>query len=223
MSLATMHLLGKRGYGLLTQTEGTLISRLIEPWQNGFTQIVGARYTVGADAHVLTMLRPLNVVTFSKAAVAGQAVVNVTADPGVYNVLGTLATANNPIQANDNVVYEAADGTFVIDTVASVALPAITLNTNLPVGGVAVGGHFWFFGLATDTNPNNNEVHPSFNALANTIFTLGRADGLVSIPDHPLLSLGGGKYQPLILQSNNVSAAGTLESVAAEYYRRPAA
>lgn len=221
--LATEHVLGRRSYGKNTQTAGTIIKQLVEPWPNAWTRITGYRQTVSTTAHLLTLMRPFNLTTFSADAAAAQAVVNITADPGAYSAAGALATANNLIAANDWVVYEAADGTFVMDVVSSVSTLAITLTANLPTGGVKKNGKFWFFGIATDTNPNNNQANPRWNAAASTLFTLSRADALGSIPDHPLLNLGKGRYQPLILQIDNGTAASTMESVGVEYVRKAAA
>lgn len=217
------YVIGRRNYGRLTQNAGTIISRLIEPWRGGYTRVTGVLTTTSTTAHILTLLRPLNRTYFTAAALASQAVVNIAADPGVYNANGTPATGNNVLAANDWVAYQAADGTFVVDTVSSVATLAVTLTTNLPTGGVALGGLFWTFGLATDTNPNNNQAHPRWNLAASTQNVFGRSDGMTSIPDHKLLDVGGGKNQPLILQVDNGTAASTIESVGVEYVRRAAA
>jgi hypothetical protein len=223
MSDYAERVVGRRNYGRLTQNSGTVITRLVEPWRSALTRITGVFVKTSTTAHILTLLRPCNVTTFSAAAAASQAVVNITADPGAYSAAGTLATANNVIAASDFVVYEAADGTYVLDTVSSVATLAITLTTNLPTGGVLAGGKFWFYGIVTDTNPNNNQAHPRWNLDASTATVLGRADGLTSIPDHPLLNVGGGSYQPLILHVDNGTAASTIESVGVEYVRKAAA
>jgi hypothetical protein len=223
MSLATEHVLGKRNYGKVTQTAGTAIVRMVEPWQNGWTRLTMVRYTCGTTAHTLTLMRPFNVVTFTALGASGQAVVNISADPGHYSLAGTIATADNLIAGGDYVVYEVADGSYVVDTVASVSTLAITMTTNLPTSGVAIGGRFWWFGLAADTNPNNNQANPIYNAVASSVLTLGRSDGLCSIPDNRLLNVGKGKYQPLILYDANATAAGTIESVGVEYIRKAAA
>lgn len=220
-----------RGYGKLTQTAGTVITRLLRPFANMFTRLLYAAYTAGATAHTLTVMRPLGVTTFSADADSGQAVVNITADPGAYstNTGGVPRTANNPIAANDFVVYECADGTFALDTVSSVSTLAITLSNNVPTGGVKSGGKFWFFGIITDTNPADALAHPQYTLAANTVTTLGgtaseSVGGVVGTIAHgPLFSsLAGydGKYQPLILHSGNATNAGVLEEAISLYSDR---
>src|SRR5258708_3059183 len=111
--------IGRRNYGRLTQNAGTVITRLIEPRQSAFTRIMSVFTKTSTTAPILTLMRPLNRTYFTADAAASQAVVNIAADPGDYP--SGVRTADNVIAANDFVVYEAADGTFVLDTVSSVA------------------------------------------------------------------------------------------------------
>jgi hypothetical protein len=215
--------IGKRGYGRNTQTAATVIVQLVEPWpKGGWTRLSSLIYRAGANDHLITVMRPCNMVRFAADAAAAQAAVVLTADPGVYNVKGTLATANNVIAASDYVAYKAADGTFKVDTVASGSGVSPTLTTNLPTGGVKAGDPLWFFGIVTDTNPNNNQAHPRFSGVASTTLTLTGGAGLGTIPDHKLLDLGNGQGQPLVIISDNVTAAGFLENVGVEYVYRSA-
>lgn len=217
------HVIGRRNYGRLTQTAGTVITRLIEPMKNGFTRITGVHVKISTTAHILTLMRPFNRCTFTADAAAGQAVVNISANPGTYTVQGTLATPSNAMAANDFVVYECADGTYALDTVSSIATLAVTLAANVPTGGVIKGGYLWFFGLVTDTNPNDNQASPRWNLDVSTATILGRGDGLTSIPDHKFLDVGKGSYQPLILHVDNGTAASIIQSVGVEYVRKAAA
>ena len=221
-----------KGWGKLTQNAGTVITRLITPMQNMFTRLLYLVYTAGATAHTLTVMRPLGVTTFTADAASGQAVVNIAEDPGAYstNTGGTPRTANNGIAANDFVVYEAADGTYVLDTVSSVSTLAITLSNNLPTGGVVEGGKFWFFGVIGDTNPADALAHPQFTLAASTVTTLGGSPGeavggiVGTIPHGELWAdmdvRHDGKNQPLIIHSGNATNAGVLEQVVAAYSDR---
>ena len=217
---------GLRGYGKLTQLANTVITRLVEPVRGAFTRLVYAEYTAGVTAHTLTVMRPLNVVYFTAVGAAGQAVVNISADPGAYPANCQLA-ANN-IAANDFVVYEAANGTYVLDTVSSVSTLAITLNNNLPTGGVALGGKFWWFGIITDTNPADNNPHPQYTLAASGLTSLGgkaghSIGGFVGTIPNPNTNFGAGndgRYQPIIVHSGNATNAGVLEQVTAIYTGR---
>lgn len=212
-----------RGYGKLTQNAGTVITRLIEPVRGSYTRLASVWYTASATAHTLTVMRPLGVTTFTAAAAASQAVVNIAADPGDY---ATTTVADNLIAGSDFVVYESAyPGLFVLDTVSSVSSLAITLATNLPTGGVLQGGKFWFFGVIGDTNPSNGLVHSQFTLAANVTTYLGSDPGesiagfIGTIPGYSGSGLSG-MYEPMILHSGNATNAGVLEKVTAIYTGR---
>lgn len=237
-----------RSYGRLTQTAGTAIVRLIQPIAGAIARLMYLVYNAGATAHTLTVMRCLGQTTVASAAAGGQQVINITADPGKYSTTfpnGTSSVADNNISANDYVVYQCADGTFVVDTVSSVSTLAITMTNNLPTGGVAAGAPFWFFGITTDTNPSDGLAHPFFNMPQSTITTLGSSSGEAggggfssSVP-HPTFftpptgSLawngnpagpGGinqnGQGEPLLICSNNATNQGYIEEAVAAYSDR---
>jgi hypothetical protein len=229
--------------GRKTAAGGTAFAQVIPPFSNqggpgpgvtpnvlqnsgntrqGVTHITTLIYDIGTTIHTLTMMRPLNYTTFSAAAAASQAVVNITADPGVYanykwplpNAQVAVRTADNPIAANDYAVYQAADGTWVMDTVASVSTLAITMTTNVPTGGVLTGGLFYWFGISTDTDPATGNPHVQFDAAP----AAGSGTSRVTFgPDGNggLCALHPG--DPLIIYSPNTTAAGFLQLVAGYY------
>lgn len=209
------YVVGKRNYGRKTETAGTVIVQLIEPWPGAYTRVTGLRVSTLGTAHILTVLRPLNMTTASAAVAAGGTSLVLSAQPGDYNANGTVATADNNIATNDYVVYQNADGSYVgeIVTVSSLTLTITAAVT----GGIAAGAPVWFFGIVTDTNPANNQAHPRFNLAANTTTTFGRSDGITTIPDHKSMNVGNGKNQPLLLIIDNGTAASTIESLGVEY------
>lgn len=214
---------GMRGYGKLTQSAGTVITRLVEPTRGAFTRLTSVWYNCSTTAHTLTVMRPLGLTTFSANAAASQAVVNVAADPGDYS---NTTVSDNLIAASDFVVYESAySGRYVLDTVSSVSSLAITLTTNLPTGGVVAGGKFWFFGIITDTNPADGLAHPQYTLPASTVTYLGTDAGegmfgfVGTIPGTTGSNLTG-MYEPIIVHSGNATAAGVLEKVTAIYTGR---
>lgn len=238
MSTPALPIYSGRGWGKLTQTAGTLITRLITPLFGAVTRLVSLAYTCGATAHTLTVMRPLGKTTVASPAAGGQNVINITNDPGKFSTTypgGTSNVADDGIAANDFVAYQCNDGTWVVDTVASVATLALTMTTNVPASGVAAGAPLWFFGIATDTNPADNLPHPQFTLTASQLTTLGDTVGegiagfVGSIAHPPFMASGGattgnnmdGTNEPLIVQSNNITAAGTLETVQAMYTTKP--
>ena len=180
-------------------------------------------YIVPTTAHLITIMRPLNWTTVSAAAVAAQAVLNITADPGNYatnykyplpNGQTVPSTANNLIAANDYVVYQTTAGQWVTDTVASVSGLAITMTTNIPTGGVSAGATFYWFGISTDTDPTYNEAHQQFDILqaaSNTApYTLQSPNGLWQAYH---------EGDPMIFYSSNATTAGFIELIAGYYAR----
>lgn len=224
---------GRRELGSATANAGTAYLKLVEPMSvSAYTYIEFAQFTTTGTAHVLTVMRPLSM-TFNNAnpaqpcscyltaaAAASQAVININQNPGTYtaytfNNNATPRTANNGIAANDNVAYQYPDGTWEINTVASVSTLAITLTNNLATGGLAAGAPVWFFGVKTDTNPYDAQAHPKFNLYS---------------PSNPTtINLGSEGYpwmgtfnrgQPLLLTVDNGSNASVLERLTASYSDR---
>jgi hypothetical protein len=214
--MALPNFFGVKSYGSVTQTAGTVINRLVEPMANAYSLVLRMIYINQANQHVITALRPLGSTTFAADAAAGQAVVVLTVDPGVYLPTSSFRTANNAIAAGDYVCYQAADGTYVFDTVASGTYAALTLTTNLPTLGVLAGAPFWFFGIKTDLNPNDGVAHPTFTAVP-----AGSGYGVKEFVDETAGIVASiGKNEPILLQSDNLTAAGILNQVVAAYTNR---
>jgi hypothetical protein len=213
-------------YGKKTATAGTVINRAIFPPRMGTGKryentaiITDLIYNIGTTAHTITVMRPLNWTTFTANAAAAQAVVNIAEDPGTFQTAGVYKyplpngqtvprTANNTLAGSDYVVFQCADGGYVMDTVSSVSSLAVTLTTNLPTGGVLSGGILWWFGAITDTDPATNEAHQILDVLAASSGTV-----------HTTFSNNHGLWNayhngdPVILQSSNGTTAGTFELV----------
>lgn len=227
MGAFAMPVLGKKGYGRKTESAGTKIVQLVEPMPDAVPHLLHAAVTVGATAHLLTVLRPLNKTTTSAAAAAAQAVINITANPGNYTGINT---ADNNIAAGDYCVYQTADGNWVVDTVSSVSTLAITMTTNVPTSGVSSGAPFFWFGVETDTNPNDNQAHPRYTLAASSLVQFGDQSGSVgfqSAINGPYLSgsllhtdMLNAKGHPLILIIDNGTNASVLEGCTVVYTDR---
>lgn len=214
--------------GRKTATAGTPILIPIPPFSNQGAPGLGTGMRSQGVIHVthiildgtttaqnIAFMSPLNFTTFSANAAAGQAVVTITADPGVYstnykyglpNGQSGPSTADNAIAANDYVIYQVADGTIVADKVSSVSGLSITMTTNLPTGGVLAGGLFWFFGVAADVNPGTGEAHPAFG-------TTGAA-ARQEYTDQNGLWVGLRPGDPMLIYDPNATAADTIQLIA---------
>ncbi|OWK45783.1 hypothetical protein [Fimbriiglobus ruber] len=192
---------GGNGFGNATQTAGTVINRLVPPKPGNYTRISTVVATAGTTAHTLTALRSLGYTTASAAAAASQAVVNLTANPG---------PSGNQLSANDYVAIRETDGVTRLYKVSSISTLAVTLASNLVAGvGAGTAGKIWMFGLSTDTDPRTGEAHPAYSVPASATTTYHDDDnGVVS-------SIG--KDEPILLQDNNATAAGSINQTSFGY------
>jgi hypothetical protein len=197
-----------------------------------FTHITSVVYTTTTTAHIIYLMRPKNYTTVASAAAISQAVINITADPGIYStnfdplgwwggfangVTKPACCVDRGIAANDFCAYQLKDGTWVFDTVSSVSTLAITMTTNVfnvTGGGVLANAPFYFFGLVGDIVPQTGQVHTSTNSLATT-------NNQAMLRD----TTGVGHFQafnggdPLLVVSSNATNAGILEQVSGFYSR----
>ncbi len=186
-----MNSFGNNGTGTLTATAGTAIRYLIQPSRSGKVRVSKFQYTAGATAHTGTFCRPIGRTTASAAANSGQAVINLTSDPGV---------TGNLIAANDLLAIRETDGVTRLYVVQSVSTLAITLSTNL-VAGVAAGAKVWNFGVTGDTNPADGAAHPAFALASGAQTTINDDNGFVGT---------FATDDPLLVSVNNATNAGAL-------------
>lgn len=191
--------------GRATVAFGTVINSLVPPRKGAFTRISTLRATAAGTAHVATALRPLGNTTFTAAGAAGQAVVNLTANPG---------PSGNALAANDWVAIRETDGYTRLYQVSSISTLAVTLTANLTAGvaaaGAGVDSKLWMFGIAADTDPRNaGAAHPGFTvpASATTTYTDNFGGVVASIAAD----------EPILVQQNNATATGILEQVSYSY------
>lgn len=194
------------GDGGKTATAGTAIQYLVPPNGNGRTRMTTFVYTSGGTQHTLTFLRPLGLTKVNGAAASGQAVVNITADPGA--TANSYGGVNNPIAANDFVAIREKDGITRLYKVSSVSTLAITLATNL-VAGCVGGESFWDFGVPADTDGRSGSAHPALKPTlsADTTYT-DRDGGVVA---------SYAADEPILINSDNPTAAGTFKNFSWAY------
>lgn len=193
---------GGNGDGGKTQTAGTVIQYLVPPNRVGYTRVTTVVYVIAGTAHTLTFLRPLGATTVASAGATGQAVVNLRADPGVAAAYGGIS---NAIAANDFVaIRTASDDITRLYKVSSVSTLAVTMTANLAVAVVA-GDKVWFFGAAGDTDGRTGSAHPALLPTVSTTNTYtDREAGVVA-------SIA--KDEPILVNSTNATAAGTLAQI----------
>lgn len=194
------------GRGKKTATAGTRIRALVPGDKHGYTYITFFRYTVSTTAHTLTLMRGQS---RGKATAA-------VAEGGTSLVVDTALKdgAGNAIAANDVVAYETVDNGWVLDTVSGwdATSKTITLTTGPASGsgGIAVGAKVVAFGVAGDAG------HADYQFASGTSTTAS----FPAVANAGPLCKGAAINDPVIFDSDNATAAGTLEGISAEYANR---
>lgn len=186
------------GYGSKTTSAGTEFMRVAPPKAGAYTRINSLIYEAGATAHTVTMMVPIRKVKVATDAAAGQAVIRLSAVP--------VDLDGNKIAANDFLVVKDEAGIFGAYKVASVSGNSITITTSVGsadgsgfVNKVLANSAVWFYG-ATGDHPDRQ-----ITMKASTITTLpDAANGWATT---------SGRFEPIIVHSNNATNAGTLVAV----------
>lgn len=206
--MMNMIIADRASYGLITATAGTIIQRFIRPFKGAKSVVTGFRYTCGTTAHVLTARMSIGTTTLSQPAAAGQTVITLAGQP----------TAARAIATNDFIVVERVETQsgrnyftwelYKVSTAVQNVDGSVTVTLTANVAGVhAVAQKVWLMSLDTDTIPGYDTTNPKFNLPLSTV---------TELPSNALAASGGlvgtwGIYEPMILESNNLTAAGTIE------------
>lgn len=180
--------------------------------------------TTPSNLQTFYIMRPLNWTYFTTAIAKNvTAFTGIAADPGVYStsykyptpgsVVPTQA-ADDTIASGDYVVYQLADGTWIVDTAASTfSAGAVTMNTGTPNrgGGILINSPLFYFGLKTDTDPATGLANPKISVAASqtNIDMLGSADYGSIAAYHP--------GDPLLVFATNETAQGWINAIAGFY------
>lgn len=194
------------GRGKKTAAAGTRIRALVPGDKHGYTYIPFFRYTVSTTAHTLTLMRGQS---RGKATAA-------VAEGGTALIVDTALKdgAGNAIAANDVVAYETVNNGWVLDTVSGwdATSKTITLTTGPATGsgGIAKGAKVVAFGVAGDAN------HADYQFASGTSTTAS----FPAVANAGPLCKGADINDPVVFDSDNATAAGTLEQICAEYGSR---
>jgi hypothetical protein len=184
-----------RSFAGATENADTVIRTIVPFLRNLKTVIAVLGYTSGGTAHTVTILQAQSQTKLSADAASSQAVINLVADPGVGTIPGAIA-------ANDKLVIEKPDGTLHFAVVQSVSSLAITLTANVPTGGLKAGARVWFYGTSTD------KCHTVLKPATSATTFYAQDNGLAAARD---------KEQPMIVESTNATAAGTIAALTVHY------
>jgi hypothetical protein len=189
--------LGSFSFAGLTASAGTAITALLPPRQRAFTRLTRILYRCGGTAHAIVVLKSLAQVTLTANAASGQAVINISSDPGMA--------------ANKFVCVELADGTYHLGRVSSVSSLAVTLSANLPAAASS-GAKVWFFGLPGDHPVSSQTTTRPTPVLGHTVTCT--ASILNAWEDYGSgIAQSNNQEEPLMVHSANGTAAGTFELI----------
>lgn len=198
---------------------GTAIRSTIQPKKNKRIKVTYVVYSDTGTAHTITFMSPLaKTRTTAAIALAGTSM-TVARDPGAYAANAVAdgrpvpGVADNLIAANDYVAYRQADGvvaTSIVSSVVNNADGTVTFTIAAAAAAVVAGADVWFLGIPTDSNPRTGVAHPARTSGAATGVTAFGAIGEV-VAQTP------GSGEPMMVNSNNATATGTLNEVSGVY------
>lgn len=177
-------------YGTKTAAFDTEFTRLIPPRAGFRARASGAIYTAGTTAHTLSFMNVLGSTTVSTDAAAAQAVVAFTALP--------TAPDGSVIAAGDWVVLQQEDSTWVAHKVSSLSGLNVTMTANL-AKKVKANTTVFFLGAPAD------HADRQYTVLASQTLNLVGSDTRLG------LATAAADGQPILVHSNNVTAAGYLQ------------
>lgn len=190
------------GVGKKTATAGTRI-QVVVPGRGGlFAHVMRFRYTVSTTAHTLTLMKGVDRTTLNADAAAGQAVIVVTK--------ALLDGGGQALAANDLLCVKQPNGEWVLVTASSVSADGltITLTANLALA-VKYGARVVMYGVPGDT------IHATMQYNSGTSTT--KDFPATAIPGS--LVAGNAHNDPVVFDSDNGTAAGTLEDLQFAYSR----
>lgn len=198
--------LGGHHASQLTATAGTAITCLIPPRRGAFTRLTRILYRCAGTAHTVTALKALWQTTLASAIAASGTSATLAADNGAGTSAGALAS-------NDWIAIQLDDGNYFLSTLAS--LSTLTGTVSALPSAAAAGNKVFVFGVPGDHTSSQTTAKPNpvdgsqFLCTASILNDWGDyASGICQT-----LS----QEEPLMVHSNNATAAGTFELIAASH------
>jgi hypothetical protein len=194
---------GGNGDGGITAAAGTVINYLVPPSRGGVTRITTLIYTAAGTAHNLTFQRTLGRCLCVTTVAAGGTVIVLNKDPGAPGV--AYGGVNDPTAVNDLIAVRETDGITRLYTVSAIAGLSVTVSPALVVGVTSSSSgssDVWLLGQPGDTDGRSGRAHPKFpSGTAGTTWQDTAGGGVVATY---------GVDEPILVSSNNVTAAGTI-------------
>jgi len=194
-----------------TQSAGTVIAALVSPKSGYHTVLTSLNYKSLDTQHTITILKPVAKTFANGAAAAAQKDLILDVNTSGGGAAGLKLDGSEALAGSDYLAWENGSGGYDFDLIASVATSTetVTLTSNIPVA-IADGAPVWaFYEVARSTHM---KLLPA--VADGTLFDLVRSSYLdpisgIADTDNP--------NEPLLIYSNNATAAGHLENAAGYY------
>ncbi len=203
--------MGGNSLGKATAASDTVINRLVPPRRGAKTFIQQIVQTTGSTAHVLTALRCMGRSQLVANAAASQSTIVLKGDPGAgSNLFGN--SKGTALASGHYVAIRNPDETIQLTTVngaptlGSNGILTVVLTDTLTYA-LAPGADFWQLGIATSVDPRTGIAFAQFNVqVSKNLYAINQSPN-----ESPLVD--SGEDEPILIQSNNPTNAGTIESV----------
>lgn len=189
-----------------TASAGTAIFKLIRGADGLITTINNIIYTSGSTAHTITILRPVAATTAAGGTNGGESVITF-ADLGAMKI--TNSSSIELAATNDYIAWINTNGQYAYDTIGSVSGNEVTTTNSI---GTAIdgGAPVWIFGeLARTTHVT---LSPPVSATTSMDVQVQAGQ-----PGQINTNVRVGDGDPVIVTSNNATAAGTIVSISGTY------
>lgn len=195
--------------GAKTQTAGTAITQLIQPRSGSFVRVNKIGYTSGSTAHTLQFLRSQGSTVTTAASAAGDSTITLSSTSPITS---DFADASETLAANDYLAVQSTDGSYELVKVSSVSGQVVTLAATLAKAVASGAKVYAFYELARAATAAGRPAilfYPTASALS----TMGGESPEAAIVD------GDAAGAPVMLHSDNATAAGYVQYVAGVYSR----
>lgn len=208
----TFNIRGAGNVGGLTASAGTAIQALIPPHENRryYTRIMGITYTSGGTAHTLAIMKALGKTSLTAAAASGATSITVGS---------TSFGAGQTLAANDFVVIRLQVATgYIYQLLAVSGVSDLTLTVTALATAAPNGAPVWLFGTATESDAGIINLSPPVSATTHYYYGEGGvATSGYRVEVGDVVYQRSGRGDPIIVNSNNVTAAGTIQNVSYAY------
>lgn len=186
-----------------TAVAGTAITGLVWPMVGAVARIVKMVYICSTTAHTLSILRSQGTTVTTAASAAGASTLTID---------NVAPYSGENLAASDYIVVKNTDGSFNEYIISSIntTTKVVTITGTL-AKAVSSNATVWaMYEVARTAGPNPSLQYKAVVSVTNTFNTESEEVGI---------AVSGSTYEPLLIHSDNATAAGTLQQTHCIYGR----